>query len=85
MKYLLIFLAFFSLSSLAFNPKDIQGAEVKAVAPCNQFACALIEKDGKQYVLMGYLNDEGTLDVQAIYIVDDKQLRLIWSISWRDA
>lgn len=84
MKYILVILAFLSLGVLAFKPQDIAGAEVKAVAPCNQFACALVESEGKQYVLMGYFTDEETLDVQAIYIIEDKQLRLIWSISWID-
>lgn len=84
MKYVLVILAFLSLSVLAFKPQDISGAEIKAVAPCNQFACVLVEEKGVQYVLMGYLNPDDTLDVQSIYIIEDKQLRLIWNVTWRD-
>ena len=84
MKYILVILAFLSLNSLAFNPQDIAGAEVKAVVPCNEFACALVDNNGKQYILMGELTNDETLDVKAIYIIEDKQLRLIWSVSWRD-
>ena len=84
MKYLLVILALLCSNVYAFNPNDIAGAEIKAVVPCKQFACALIEKDGKQYVLMGELLNDETLDVKAIYIVEDKKIRLIWSITWID-
>lgn len=84
MKYVLVILAFLSLSVLAFKQQDIAGAEIKAVVPCGKFACALVEKDDKQYVLMGEFSNEDTLDVQAIYIIENKQLRLIWSVTWMD-
>ncbi len=84
MKYLLVIIALLCSNAYAFNPNDIAGAEVKAVAPCNQLVCALVEKDGKQYVLMGELLDNETLDVKAIYIVEDKKLRQVWSITWRE-
>lgn len=83
MRYLLVFLAFFASNIFAFNPNDIIGAEIKQVAPCNQMTCALVEKDGKKYVIMGIIDDD-TMDMLAIFIVENKKLRLIWSFEWRD-
>ena len=85
MKYLLIFLTFFASQVLAFNPNDLVGADIKQVTPCNGLVCSLVEKDGEQYVIMGQPVDEETLGIVAIYIVEGKKLRLIWSILWRDS
>ncbi len=84
MKYVLVVLAFLSFNVLAFKPEDLNGAEIKAVAPCREFACAVAEKDGKQYIIMGELTGEEELNPLAIYVVEGKKLHLIWSITWID-
>lgn len=85
MKYLLVFLAVFASSVYAFQPNDLAGAEIKQVAPCKQFACAVVEKEGKKYLIIGELVGEDNVSPLAIYVVEGKKLRLIWSISWRDS
>ena len=82
MKYLLVFLAFFSSSVFAFNPNDLMDAEIKQVAPCKGVTCLLVEKDGKQYVVMGEVMNQEDFFPIAVYIVEDKKLRLIWSVGW---
>jgi hypothetical protein len=84
MKYVLVLLAFLSFNVLAFKPQDIAGAEVKAVGTCNQMTCFVLEKNNKQYVAMGEMDGEGNFTPLAIYIVDGKKLRQIWSVSWID-
>ena len=84
MKYILVFLALFASSVYAFQPNDLMDAEIKRVAPCNQLTCLLVEKDDKQYIVMGEIIGQDDFVPMAIYIVEKKQLRLIWSISWRD-
>jgi len=85
MKYLLVVIALICSNVYAFNPNDLAGAEIKRIAPCKQFACAVVEKDSKQYLIVGELLREDEVNPLAIYIVEGKKLRLIWSISWRDA
>lgn len=84
MKYLLVILAFFASSVFAFQPNDLMEADIQSVKPCNQFVCALVEKDGKQYIIMGQPADEETVMILAIYIVEGKKLRMVWSILWQD-
>lgn len=84
MKYVLVLLAFMSFNVLAFKPQDIAGAEIKAVGTCNQMTCVVVEKDDKQYIVMGEIDEGANLTPLAIYIVEEKKLRLIWSVSWRD-
>lgn len=85
MKYVLVVLAFFASSVFAFQPNDLIDAEIQLVQPCNQYACAVVEKEGKQYLVVGELVGDGVVTPLAIYIVEKKQLRLIWSIAWKDA
>lgn len=84
MKYILVILAFLSFNVLAFRPQDIAGAEVKAIGSCNQMTCVVVEKDNKQYVAMGEMDSEWNFTPFAIYIVEDKKLRQIWSLTWID-
>lgn len=84
MKYILVLLALLSFNVLAFKPQDIAGAEIKAVGTCNQMTCVVVEKDNKQYVVMGELDSDDNMTPLAIYIVEDKQLCQVWSVSWRD-
>lgn len=84
MKYLLVFLTFFASQVLAFKPQDIMGGNIKAVGACNQMTCVLVEKNNKQYVIMGELDTDGDLIPLAIYVVENKLLRQIWSILWTD-
>ena len=81
---MLLALMFFASTGYAFHPADLVNAEIKLVKPCNQYTCAVVEKDGKQYLVVGELVDEEGVVPIAIYVVEDKKLRLIWSISWRD-
>lgn len=85
MKYLFVFLAVFASSVFAFQPNDLVGADIKQVAPCKQFACAVVEKEGEQYLVVGEIVGEDSVSPLAIYIVEGKKLRLIWSIAWRDS
>lgn len=85
MKYLLIFLTFFASQVLAFKPQDILGGQIKAVGACNQMTCVVVEKNNKQYILMGELDDDGDLIPFAVYAIEDKKLRQIWSILWIDS
>lgn len=82
MKYLLVFLALFSSSVFAFTPNDLMDAEIKQVAPCRGVTCLLVEKDEKQYIVMGEIIGQDDFNPMAIYIVEDKKLRLIWSVGW---
>ena len=84
MKYVLVLLAFLSFYVLAFKPEDIVGAEVKAIGVCKQMSCAVLEKDGTRYIVIGDINDRGEMTPLEIYIVEGKSLRQIWSITWRD-
>lgn len=85
MKYILVVLALLCSNVYAFNPNDLAGAEIKRVAPCNPYACALVEKDNKQYLVVGELVDEDTVVPLAIYVVEGKKLRMVWSVAWVDA
>ena len=82
MKYILVFLMMFTSSVFAFQPNDLAGADIKQVAPCKQFACAVVEKDGNKYLVIGEIVGEDSVSPLAIYIVEGKKLRLIWSIAW---
>lgn len=84
MKYVLVFLAFFASQVFAFQPNDLIDADIKRVEPCKGMICALVEKNGEQYIIMGQQVDEENLGVVAIYKVEGKKIRLIWSIVWAD-
>ena len=85
MKYILVILMFFASQVLAFQPNDLINAEIQAVGECQRLVCAVVVKDDKQYIIRGELDSEDNLTPLEIYIVEEKQLRLIWSILWREA
>lgn len=84
MKYLLVFLALFASQVFAFQPNDLISADIKRVEPCKGMICALVEKNGEQYLIMGQPIDEENLGIVAIYKVERKKIRLIWSILWTE-
>jgi len=84
MKYVLVVLAFLASSVYAFQPNELIDAEIKAVGPCKEFTCMVVEKDNKQYVVMGEVVGQDDFNPMAIYIIEGKKLRLIWSIAWKD-
>lgn len=84
MKYLLVFLAFFASSAFAFQPNDLMDAEIKAVGPCKGVTCLVVEKDNKQYIVMGEVVGQDDFTPMAIYIVEGKKIRLIWSVAWKE-
>lgn len=85
MKYILIFLAVLCTNTFAFNPNEIIGGEVKEVGICPPVACAVIEKDGVNYLVTFIPDQDGeTAYILEVFVIDNKKLRKVWSINWKE-
>ena len=76
--YLLLTIA---LSTYAFHPKDLITASVIELSPCGETLCAILDKDGEHYLVVGVSIGKDFIPV-GIYKVIDKKVTLIWSIKW---
>lgn len=85
MKSLLVVLAIMCSPVYAFQPNDLAGGEVKQVGECPPVNCAIVEKDGKNYLIVFVPTGDGeNVYVVEVYAIKGKKLEKLWSFEWRD-
>lgn len=82
MKYLLVILAFVCSMAYAGMPEDAFTGKIMAVGSCDTMTCVLVEKDGTQYIIMGY-SDGTNMEVLFIYTIEGQKLRQVWGWNWK--
>jgi hypothetical protein len=58
-------------------------AKILASAPCGGRICFILEKEGKNYLVVGVVNGDDFVPVE-IYSVQQGKLSIIWNILWKE-
>jgi UDP-N-acetylglucosamine transferase subunit ALG13 len=64
-----------------FDPDSLTGTVIEHVAPCGDFSCLTMTKDGKKYIVV--VNEKR--EAQYVFLIESHEekvsVRLIWSLA----
>lgn len=86
MKRILLFLVLMTavvMYANSFNPNEMEAVTIEKAIPCGDFVCALVSKDGSQFILIGRPID-GVFYLNSVFLVEGQKARKVWDVNWKE-
>ena len=80
---LLLTLSLLWMKADAFNLKEMDEVTIEKAIPCGEFICALVSKDGSQFILIGRPID-GVFYTNSVFLVEGQKAKKVWDVTWKE-